>query len=76
MNIAEIVGAIVNSDWITTDSRAIDHSLAKHEDVEYISRNRARIRAAEGQSQLWQRLANAPTLFLVDHGVRFRPAIG
>ena len=76
MNIAEIVGAIVNSDWITTDAEAIDASLAKHEDVQYISRNRARIRAVESRSSLWQRLADAPTLFLVDHGVRFRPAMG
>jgi hypothetical protein len=73
MDIHEIVGAIIDSNSITTDRREIDASTESGRTVEYVSRVAARHRAAEGRSSVWAALAKAPSLFLLDHGIRFVP---
>ena len=71
MIIHEIVGAVIDSDLVTTDRREIDASTESGRTVEYVSRVAARLRAAELLFSVWAALAEAPSLFLLDHGIRF-----
>ena len=68
----EIVGAIIDDGFVTSDPYAIDASIALGRRIEYVSRAEARQLAENHPTSPWQRLAEAPTLFIYHNGVRYR----
>jgi hypothetical protein len=72
MNFQEIVGALINWVRITTDPVEIDLLSASGSAVQYISRRQAQRRMTEGDCGDWRKLAEGPTLFVLDQGTRFK----
>jgi hypothetical protein len=69
--INEVVGAIINRRAVSTDHREIQASAALGRHVELITRPQAAHRALLADVPIWRMLAQAPTLFLVDQGIRY-----
>ena len=72
MNSIEIIGAVIDDGLVTSDPYVIDASIALGRQIEYLSREEARELAEIHRTSLWQRLADAPTLFICHNGVRYR----
>jgi hypothetical protein len=70
----EIVGAVIDSEQITSDMAAILRSAAAGRQVDYISRRRAETIASFRGGEAYRELARSATLFVVDNGVRFVPS--
>jgi hypothetical protein len=71
VSVQEIVGAIIDSEQVTSDLETIGRSIAAGRHVEYVSRKRAKTVASFDQDQPVARLAVAPTLFIMEDGTRF-----
>ncbi len=71
MRTDEITGAVINSDCVTNDPAKIDAALVSGQQVEYVSRARARRLACGTKRTQWSVLAEAPAVFLVIDGVRY-----
>jgi hypothetical protein len=67
----EIVGAIIDS-FTVTDRARIEASMLLGKSIRYITRHEAVRKTLEDPSRRWKDLAQAPTLFVTDNGVRFR----
>lgn len=72
MNSIEIVGAIIDDRSVTSDCCAIDASTVLGRRVEYVSRAEARQLAENHPMSPWQRLVDAPTIFIYRSGMRYR----
>jgi hypothetical protein len=73
MNFQEIVGAVIDWVRITTDPVEIDLFSASGCAIQYISRRQAQRRVLHNEGEDWRKLAEAPTLFVMDRGIRFNP---
>ena len=71
MNLQEIVGAMVSPGCFTLDREQIELFVGDGHRVEYVTRCRAQRMAQKTGATIWNQLATAPTLFLVDNGIRF-----
>ena len=71
----EIVAAIIDATDVTTDVASIDAAVALGIPVEYISRLDAHNRDDQDPEGPWHQLADSPTLFLYDDGVRYSKTI-
>ena len=67
----QIVGAIIDSDEITTDMGIILRAAAAGRHVDYISRRRAETISSFRGGESFAELTRAPTLFVLQDGVRF-----
>ena len=74
MAIQQIVGAVINSEHITTDRAEINAARLTREQIEYITRDRARLVAHQTRSPDWGDLVRGKTLFVVVDGQRFEPS--
>ena len=69
----EIVGALVDFHRVTTDFPEIDRLLSHGANVHLISRESALNAASRSEGEPPGSLASAPTLFLLENGVRYLP---
>ena len=67
----EIVGAIVAPGCFTLDREQIELFVGHGRRIEYVTRCQAQRMAQKTGATIWNQLATAPTLFLVDNGIRF-----
>ena len=72
MGVQEIAAVVINSDYVTNDTSEIDVALLSRGQVEYVSRDYARSMALSGKRGGWEMLAEAPALFVIVDGVRYR----
>ena len=68
----EITGVVINSDCVTNDPIQIDMAAASRQPMEYVSRDRARRLARRTNRSEWRLLAEAPAMFIIIDGVRYR----
>ena len=68
----EITGVVINSDYVTNDPSKIDMAAASRQPMEYVSRDRARRLARQTDRAEWRLLAEAPALFVIVDGIRYR----
>ncbi len=68
----EIIGALIDADYVTTDRNRIDAALMCQRQVEFVSRDHARSMARWTKQPQWVELADAPALWLIVDGVRYR----
>ena len=72
MSTREIAGAIIDSNQVTNDLFKIETALFTRQTVRYLSRDDVGYMARHTGRAEWERLANAPALFVVIDGVRYR----
>jgi hypothetical protein len=72
----EIVGAIIDTEEITSDLASILRAAAAGRHVDYVSRKRAETVASFRGGETYARLAKSPTLFIVQDGIRFLRSAG
>ena len=68
----EITGVVINLDYVTNDPSKIDMAAASRQPMEYVSRDRARRLARRTNRSEWGLLAEAPAIFIIVDGVRYR----
>ncbi len=72
MSTHEITGVVINSNCVTNDPSAIHAALLGDQKVEYVSRDQARLLALRTKRSEWGLLAEAPAIFIIIDGVRYR----
>jgi len=72
MTVEEIVAVIIDSASVTSNAGEIDAALLFGHRVDYVSRERARSLSVWRKQSEWQALAEAPALFVIVDGRRYR----
>ena len=70
--IQELVGAVINWNYVTNDARKISAAVSARQHVEYVCREHARFMVLFDAGTAWGALANAPPVFVVVEGTRYR----
>ena len=68
----EIIGAVIDANYVTSDRNRIDAALMCQRCVEFVSRGHARSMARWTNHPQWVALAAAPALWVIVDGVRYR----
>ena len=68
----EITGVVIDSDHVTNDPAEIEAALLLHRPVRYVSRDCACLLAQSTQRAEWSSIAEAPALYVIVDGVRYR----
>jgi hypothetical protein len=69
--INEVVAAVINRSDLSIDRGEIAAFEGQGLHIEFITRSQAAARAVQSAMPIWLMLAGAPTLFLIDRGVRY-----
>ena len=72
MSAEEITAVIINSDCVTNDIGKIDAASLAGQQVQYVCRDLARSMSQWDDRGEWNALAEAPALFMIVDGVRYR----
>ena len=68
----EITAVVINSDYVTNDPDEIGVAEGSDQPIEYVSRDQARRLARRTRRTQWNVLAEAPAIFVIVDGVRYR----